>query len=307
VPFPPGSTESARAAALERIDPLVYCAGFVLTYREFAPIGALAPAVARLWTLTGDLADLRETAQPVLPDGHPELVVHFGDPFERIDLDGRVERQPAVLFAGQLRHRLILRPTGAIAVLGVRLHPFGAAAFLRIPQQETAGLTLSVDLLSPALMRDLAPLRESGAGPADAVRPAQDILLRHLDAARIDPRVRGAASRLTPASACDGAFSVESVAREMGLTRRHLERRFLLQVGITPKRFARIARFSRAVQALDADAGPRRSLAAAAWGYADQAHFIREFHDLAGCAPGEHLLRRGELTGFFVSGADARG
>jgi hypothetical protein len=27
---------------------------------------------------------------------------------------------------------------------------------------------------------------------------------------------------------------------------------------------------------------------------------IRQFRALAGCAPGEHLLRRAELTGFFT-------
>ena len=30
------------------------------------------------------------------------------------------------------------------------------------------------------------------------------------------------------------------------------------------------------------------------------ADFIRDFRDLAGCPPGEHLLRRCELTGFFT-------
>jgi AraC-like DNA-binding protein len=36
-------------------------------------------------------------------------------------------------------------------------------------------------------------------------------------------------------------------------------------------------------------------------GYADQAHFVRDFRAFAGCAPGEHLLRRAELNGFFSS------
>jgi AraC-like DNA-binding protein len=48
-----------------------------------------------------------------------------------------------------------------------------------------------------------------------------------------------------------------------------------------------------------ADAG--EVLAAHACGYADQAHFIRDFRELAGCSPGAHLLDRAELTGFFAS------
>ena len=32
----------------------------------------------------------------------------------------------------------------------------------------------------------------------------------------------------------------------------------------------------------------------------DQAHFIRDFRELAGCPPGQHLIRRSALTGFFT-------
>ena len=53
----------------------------------------------------------------MLPDGRPELVVHLGDPFERIHEEGSVERQARVIFAGQITSRLILRPTGRVAVL----------------------------------------------------------------------------------------------------------------------------------------------------------------------------------------------
>jgi len=34
-------------------------------------------------------------------------------------------------------------------------------------------------------------------------------------------------------------------------------------------------------------------------GYVDQAHFVREFRELAGCLPGAHLLRDAQLAGFF--------
>jgi AraC-like DNA-binding protein len=272
----------------------------VLDYREFAPVPPLVPSVDRLWTLTGEASALAGSAQPVLPDGHPELVVHLGDPFDRIDLDGRVTRQPPILYAGQLRHRLVLRPTGVIAVLGVRFRPFGAAALLRPPQHEMVGLTLGVELLGSTLLEELARVRDGGPDLQTARALVQQVLHRHLDSSRVDRRVQHAVAMLTRAT----SESVEAAARDVGLTRRHLERRFLEQVGLSPKRLARVARFSRAVQRLEyADTSRRGALASAAHDYADQAHFIREFHDLAGCAPGTHLLTRGQLTGLFA-GAD---
>jgi AraC-like DNA-binding protein len=269
----------------------------VLDYREYPPVPPLVPTVDRLWTLTGEVSALGEAVQPVLPDGHPELVVHFGDPFDRIDVDGRVTRQPPILFAGQLRQRLLLRPTGAIAVLGVRFHSFGAAALLRPPQHEMVGLTLGVELLGTALLNELVRVRDGEPDLQTARAQVQQVLLRHLDSTRVDRRVQRAVDMLTR----DSSLPVEAAARVVGLTRRHLERRFLEQVGLSPKRLARVARFSRAVQRLEyADTSRRGALASAAHDYADQAHFIREFHDLAGCAPGRHLLTRGQLTGFFA-------
>jgi AraC-like DNA-binding protein len=97
-----------------------------------------------------------------------------------------------------------------------------------------------------------------------------------------------------------GQVSVNALATATGLTQRHLERRFLDTVGVSPKRLARLARFQRALRLLNRRDMPRGGTeTAAVCGYADQAHFIRDFRSLAGCSPGEHMLRQGELTGFF--------
>ena len=85
------------------------------------------------------------------------------------------------------------------------------------------------------------------------------------------------------------------------MTRRHLERQFLDLVGVSPKRFARIVRLQHALQMLEqSDVGAKGAMTAAACGYADQAHFIRECQDVCGHSPGMHLLQRGQLTGFFM-------
>ena len=106
--------------------------GRVVEYIECAPPPALASIVRCVWTLDGHARDLHEAVQPVLPDGCPELIVHFGDPFERVHANGAVERQPPLLVAGQLTSQLLLRATGRIAVAGIRFtrtarRPIGAS------------------------------------------------------------------------------------------------------------------------------------------------------------------------------------
>lgn len=269
-----------------------------MQYAEYAPVPRLASVVDRLWTLSGDAASLGTDTQPVLPDGRPELIFHFGDAFERIHADGLVERQPTVIFAGQLTSQLLLRPTGAIRVLGVRFHPYGAAALIDPPQDELAGLTIGVGSLARPLDKALGELRDSTDDLDVAVRWVQRELLRWVDPDRIDPRVRCAVETICRHR---GLVSVDDVAASVSVTRRHLERKFLSAVGMAPKRLARITRFQHALRILeDSDSVSRGTQTAATCGYADQAHFIRDFRDLAGCPPGEHLLKQGELTGVFA-------
>ena len=130
-----------------------------MQYCEYLPSARLAPFIERLWTLTGSAAEIGDGGQPILPDGRPELVLHFGDPFDRARPGGIAARQPLTLLAGQLTEQLTLEPTGAVAVLGVRFHPFGAAAFFRVPMHCLNGLTVGVDDISPSLAAALARVR----------------------------------------------------------------------------------------------------------------------------------------------------
>src|SRR5262245_61303510 len=101
-------------------------------YTTFAPSRLLEATVYCVWTLEGHARELADM-QPILPDGRPEIVLHLGDPFERIETSVAPDRQPSIIFAGQLVGPLVLRPTGHVAVVGIRLQPHGAAALLDDP------------------------------------------------------------------------------------------------------------------------------------------------------------------------------
>jgi hypothetical protein len=63
-------------------------------------------------------------------------------------------------------------------------------------------------------------------------------------------------------------------------------------VGITPKRFGRVRRFQRFLARARRPGAPDWAALAAACGYCDQSHLIREAVELAGVPPAEiHRLR----------------
>ena len=59
---------------------------------SIAPIPELQPIVECIWTLESEPGEAGGHVEPVLPDGCPELVMQFGDRFERVVTDGTASR-----------------------------------------------------------------------------------------------------------------------------------------------------------------------------------------------------------------------
>lgn len=277
---------------------LVLYARPAVEYSEYAPKDALRSVVQCIWTLEGDASELGdEPVQRILPDGRPELVMHFGDAFERIQADGTADRQASMLFAGQITSHLLLQPIGSIATIGVRFHAHGAAALFRCPQHELADATVDVGAVSRPLAQSLSRVRESAASLTDARHAVEERIGGHVDLSRLKPHVEAAVGMIRRHR---GSLPIETVASRLGITRRHLERQFNDTVGIPPKRLARIVRLQHALTVLErADVKSPGAHTASMCGYADQAHFVRECQELCGCAPGAHIMQVAQLTGFF--------
>lgn len=83
--------------------------------------------------------------------------------------------------------------------------------------------------------------------------------------------------------------NVASVAKDLGVSERHLRRVFREVVGLSPKAFFKLTRFERALKAaMDGEDSNWSDIAAGA-GYYDQAHLIADFRSITGATPREFL------------------
>jgi AraC-like DNA-binding protein len=175
-----------------------------------------------------------------------------------------------------------LRVTGRSAreCLQVRLDPVAAAALLDA-SAELSGTAVSLeDVWGRDAGRAEDRLRRAASwGERFAI--AADLLGRRLDArSPVDPEVAHA-WRQTLANR--GHIRVEGLAAEVGWSRKRLWSRFRAQLGITPKRAARLVRFDHAAHLLAA--GHRAGSVAVESGYVDQSHLHREVKTFTGLTP----------------------
>lgn len=92
-----------------------------------------------------------------------------------------------------------------------------------------------------------------------------------------------------------GAVRIAELASAHSLSLRQFERNFEREIGVSPKTFARVARFQ---SALDAKlVSPCRTWLdiAHSFGYHDQMHMIHDFEGLSGNAPSQLLNEMGEI------------
>jgi AraC-like DNA-binding protein len=129
-------------------------------------------------------------------------------------------------------------------------------------------------------------LTERLAGAADARQ--RNAVAQRMFASRLSsdhatsPEMAYVLARLR---ATHGAARVESLAAEVGWSRRHLAARFRDTLGLSPKAVARVIRVEYAARRVRAG-DPLADVAYAA-GYADQAHLNRDFRELVGCTPSQ--------------------
>ena len=242
-----------------------------LSVAEFQPAPALRGVVHRVADFHERAAPLRRLESPL---AGVVLIVNLGPDME---IDGRATGS---FVAGVWDRPTVTGHHGEQA--GYQLYlDLIARRLLGVPGVELANRLVPLDdVLGPFA----AELHERLADAPDATQRhniAQRRLIDRLsDDSATTPEIHYALSRLR---ATRGAASIETVAAEVGWSRRHLGARFREAVGLPPKALGRLIRIEHAAQRVRA--GDPLADIAYGGGYADQSHFNRDFRELVGCTP----------------------
>lgn len=267
-------------------------------YKIIEPTQTLRPFVDCLWILAAPRVDGEVEPEIVLPDGKTELIVHFGDDFQKLDGD-IYTRQARVLMSGQLTERIILKSTGAIGIVSVRFKAAGAARFFQLPFEEIVDQVVDFSRYEAALSLQI----HEKVARCTSHEERFDVMLTLLeDRLRVESRedifVRQACQYIVDS---EGAYSVQELVNLIGFSERQLERKFKKQVGLTPKILSRIMRFQKFLVLTKSSSDLTLSDAALACGYFDQSHFIRDFTRFSGVSPMQYLKTTHSMSDHFTT------
>jgi len=246
---------------------LVKLKGVVGTYREIQPTARLRRYVECYWWQSRE----EPGEYVVLPDGCADI------------LFSQIRGEPSGLTTvGLMTAPLRAQAAPAQSYFGVRFRPGMASAFVPGSELLTDEIRSLDELTGSAARRMFERLAESKS--AEEMAGAMDEALRPLN-----PPDAGERALWQLASA---DRSLDDAISKSGLSVRHFRRLCVARAGVSPKYLSRILRFRKAVKRISAIRGvaqPSWADFAVACGYYDQAHFIHEFQQFAGCTPGRFL------------------
>lgn len=249
------------------------------TYREVPPSPPLSPYIVCFWGMEQHPGSGSGTGHRVVPDGCMDMLFQWLP-------DGRIVRSS---LCGAFGTPFDALPScRRVRYFGIRFFPGGLYRLLRIPAAEFTDRLVPLEDIPGAAYSELAERLSRCRLFEEQTIAAERHLLQmagSLQPLDCDPNFGNALYELLRSG---GSMPVSELSARGAISERHLHRLFVKWTGLGPKPIGRIVRFQAILDSVSgcSDDGDWAGTAAA-FGYADQAHFIRDFKSLYGQPPTE--------------------
>ncbi|MFT3827502.1 MAG: helix-turn-helix transcriptional regulator [Chitinophagaceae bacterium] len=268
-----------------------------MLYQNYTPSPALAAYIRCYWSLEAEGTGLSAERDRIFPDGCMELIFHYGDQYKKYHTTDNADLQPHSFIHGQLTGFMEIEATGNTGIFSVRFHPGGLRPFIPFGLDEITDTYISIkdcwnkegDILEDRML--------NAVSNAERINILESFLLqklatRHSYNPVIDQCVKTIIHH-------HGNITVDQLATSMHIGRRHLERQFIAQVGLSPKLLARITRFQQVLNIIESNQHHNLTSVAHQGGFYDQAHFIKDFKEFTGLNPKQYFSEELVLAKYF--------
>ncbi|MDN5205534.1 helix-turn-helix domain-containing protein [Fulvivirgaceae bacterium BMA10] len=267
-------------------------------YKIIPPPAILRDHVKAFWILEGNKDSDKLSFYRLMADSCPEMVFQYKSHFYNCINDKTLERGPLSLVQGPTKHFKDLTVKGEFGIIGVKFYPYISRLFFKTSAHALTNLSVDIQTLLGNEGKCLEELVMLQRTTEERIRVISNFLTKKLR--NVDTSNRSIQYSVRQVMECHGNVNIEKLARNTGMSKRHLERKFIEIVGPGPKLFARIVRFQRSIRQYQQLIDKNLTSIAYHCGYADQSHFIREFKAFSGMSPKQYFRITDEVADTFV-------
>jgi AraC-like DNA-binding protein len=250
----------------------------------FMPRKELAPLVSSVAIVEAD----ELTEGTLLP--HPGIVLGLRYAGQATLIEaGSLRIMPDSALTGPRSTARHMRTSSGGGIVVIKLHELSAQALLREPMHHLFGQTRRLeDFFSAADVTDLSRRVKRAGADEERVAMFQQFLLDRFSGRDPDPVVTEAVRVI---GMDPGGVRIARLAKNVALSQDAFEKRFRRVVGMSPKAYASLLHFKRAIEAYLRAQATLTELAFQS-GFYDQSHFIRRFQAVTGAPPSRLLGSR---------------
>lgn len=265
-------------------------------YHRTSPRNGLESILSCYWMIE-NLEDASMRVQKIVPDGYPEIIFHFADPY-MIRLQSDWELQPSKLAAGQIKRHFYLGNTGRSSMIGVKMMPTALTHLFGIKMDTLTGKVLDLEQVAGTFFNGLYEQLKKNGDFNERCNLLNLFFEQLLNERPLMPSKADEAVSLIFSS--NGTVTVRELCNALSIGERALERLFRQYVGLSPKFYSRIIRFSEIFQHIE-KGDPFWTDTVYRTGFYDQSHFIKNFKAFTGEEPSKYLFEELNIANFFLN------
>lgn len=261
--------------------------------REYYPDKLLQPYVELFWEGDFNPAHRPVLSRGVVPNGFVELVIHQSDDHCELLAGNKWSASPDYTIIGLYTQPYEVQFRKRVNVFGIRFKPEGIYNLFGIPASVFSERYEDMRLVLDKDFDEYSSRLREAKSMKQKLKISHQYLLKQAEKNHSELGYVNHAAELIRRPG--KLKKIEELPQKVYISLRQLERQFKKETGITPKQYMRIMRLNEVHRKLESEQPTELTQIAFDCGYADQAHFIRDFKNLMGLNPSDFGKKKNDF------------
>lgn len=269
----------------------------MISLQPASPCLVPSSIIERFFITKGSIPAGQPWHNTALPSIMQSIIIHFNAAGISIHIPkaaGTILSSDLVI--GQHTKRFTTILEGEIDAIGIHFTPTGLFRVLQQPMYAFADRIQQLELFLPWYSSLKLALHGLIQTP-DRIHAIETEFQKHfIEDVHLLNAIAAAAESIRNSN---GTLSLAEIGKKNGLSERSMQRYFLQYIGVSPKAFARIARFNAVTKLIESGTVFSWQEVLMETGYFDRAHFNHDFKNITGLTPSEYYKGKTTYEQFF--------
>lgn len=266
-------------------------------YKKFTPCQPLQPFVECYFSWKGLAEKELDIQSP--PNNFAAIVFNYETPYQSYQNNTLKMIAPKAFACGLFTSNYHLVVKGKIGMVGIVFKATSMHNFFGLRMSGLVNNRMALEHILPDETGSVLRAIVSALYDEDKIKILEEFVLKRLADAKSRLSLIDDAVELIDLH--KGSISVVAVAEHLKISKRYLEKKFLEKVGVSPKFYARIKRFSHLSNILAHSPKVDWQDIVYQSGFHDQSHLVKEFMEFNQMNPTDYFTKHQELIRFVKS------